>query len=404
LAVTADLYRAGSKLEEKKHNHFIQQLVNAGLSLVSGACLAVGLDAGFYGVETFRIYNDAKHGESHTQTESRWAHQRLQGDDWTGHKTFKFEGEQQLLAATEIGSKVRPDAQQFKQHLIDNHRKWPSSMSVVHTLGHGGGVQGVCGVSMKEFSGALKEAAQETGKKADVVLFESCLMGNLESMAAIADGARFAVASEKKLDFPVPKDAVEKRLLDPQHYVQLAQQEVSAEELSKQIFQAASEQPVVQHTLARYDLNEIKGGLLPAVGTLGAALDRQLSEQGSDFAKLLSDCLDNTAVVDGDFALLDLGHFLNSLENQVADLPEVKSAVTDTLREFEQSIPQSKSSELSKEQELGHMSFVDPRVYFKAPDGQPFDYNVNLPEGWQQFSKHLQTSLTELAAQDSRAH
>jgi hypothetical protein len=395
LAVTADLYRAGSKLEEKKSHHWTQQAVNAGFALLSGACLAIGLDAAFYGLETLRLVNDAKNGESANERESLWAHQRLEGGDWAGHKTFHLDGTQDQMNVAAKSDQVRPDAAQLKQHLIENHRQWPSSMSVIHTFGHGAGVQGVCGLSMQDFSGALVDAAQESGKKADVVLFESCLMGNLETMASIADGAKFAIASERKLDFPVPKNSVEKRLLDPEHYVQFAQQQVDADELSRQMFQAAAAQPIEQQTLARYDLGQLQSGLLPAVDRLGLALTAEI-EKNPEFSKQISECLDKTPVADQDFALVDLGQFLRHLQPVSQEMPALSESLTNTLQQLTNSIPESKLTGAGAADQLEQLSIVDPRVFFKKPNGQSFDYNQALPEGWQKFSKLLQTTLTQL--------
>lgn len=88
-----------------------------------------------------------------------------------------------------------PDPQELGRSLGRLLDSYPSEHRAIVFGGHGSAYQGWSAYSMDEMARALEAAAGE--KKIDLVIFDACLMGNLEALRKLAPHARYAIASEE---------------------------------------------------------------------------------------------------------------------------------------------------------------------------------------------------------------
>lgn len=73
----------------------------------------------------------------------------------------------------------------------------PRDLSVAHVLGHGLAFREAAGMDFGAYRAMLSQATTLAGRPVDLLLVESCLGGNLESLLATAPYARYAVVSEE---------------------------------------------------------------------------------------------------------------------------------------------------------------------------------------------------------------
>lgn len=83
--------------------------------------------------------------------------------------------------------------------LADGMRSLPAQVTAVMVGGHGLAYDGCAGFSVDELRQALDTASAEAGRKPDLLILESCLMGSLEAMVGLRGAARYAIVSEETM-------------------------------------------------------------------------------------------------------------------------------------------------------------------------------------------------------------
>lgn len=386
LLISADLFRAGSTRGQKNRQHFINSAMNVAIGVASGLSSLFGIEP--IGIETAGFHFQSKYGESEPQTESRIAHNTLPFSDWKGHRKFVIDGSG-LSQASSDGS-VQPSAAELRENLAANMTQWNSATHVVHVFGHGNGIRGMASLQPSEVGKALVEAKEKSGREADVLLLESCMMGNVEALHHLSGGGQVAVASERPLEFPIKAGQSEQHLLGPQGYAKVAQEGGTAREVASNFLRAAGEQRFQQETLASFDLKAVSGNLVPSLDVLGTHL-----QQEPESARLINDCLEKTTVVSADDGLLDLGGFLSQLrQHQHSFQPATREALNRAHEALQGSVLEYHGSPGALKQGLTGISFLDPRVSFLA-NGKPVEFSSGMPAGWVGLGPVLNKELQE---------
>lgn len=78
-------------------------------------------------------------------------------------------------------------------------KRFPSSRHAVMLSGHGMAWNNVIGLGLDEVGEALDHAKNVAGKRPDLLILESCLMGNLEALNLLGGTAGYAVVSEETM-------------------------------------------------------------------------------------------------------------------------------------------------------------------------------------------------------------
>ncbi|HPB34688.1 MAG TPA: clostripain-related cysteine peptidase, partial [Caldisericia bacterium] len=104
---------------------------------------------------------------------------------------------------TDVGVVDSADYKVLKDFIIWGVKTYPSNQYALIISSHGGGWLGIIEDQIKnsfmssiDLQKALREARFETGRKFDVLIFNSCLMGMTEIVYQLKDEANFIVASE----------------------------------------------------------------------------------------------------------------------------------------------------------------------------------------------------------------
>lgn len=397
LAVSAALYRAGVPRTKKNLKHHLSSAISFGWNLAAAVAIGLGATGCAFAAGQYLdglTQNQLKTYESEAEVESRWAHQRLAIDDWKGKQTFQIQGNN--TSASPVNSRcLRPEPQEFTRILLENHERWPSAVSVVHTFGHGFGIQGLCSQETETFAQALQTAADQSQKKVDVVLMESCMMGNLESLLALSRSSKFAIASEQTLNFVVPQHQPETRLLRPEHYAQLAQNPQGAEQVSQAIFQQSVGQSQQQQTQARFDLEKLSQVFEPRLDQLAQKLTSELERDAQPVLEQIGKCLDKAALVNSQSGFRDLQGFLEGLSSADSSLSEeVQASARAALDGMAEAMPEVRLSQSAKDANLHGLSFVDPRLKFtNIQSGETVHYDQGMSANWRSFSQRLQEAL-----------
>jgi len=100
-----------------------------------------------------------------------------------------------ILSSNENTKPLTP--QELGHNLAEQMKAYPSKHTAVLLAGHGNAFHSWSDYTVDQVAEALGQAAQEAGKKIDLVVFDSCLMGSMEGLSKLAPHARYAVASEE---------------------------------------------------------------------------------------------------------------------------------------------------------------------------------------------------------------
>lgn len=88
-------------------------------------------------------------------------------------------------------------SEELAGYIGDNWK--PGVLNIFHVRGHGHAHQDVAGMPTQTFVKGVHQAAEKVGKL-DLVLLESCLMGNFEVLNSMRGAARYVIASEDALN------------------------------------------------------------------------------------------------------------------------------------------------------------------------------------------------------------
>jgi hypothetical protein len=114
---------------------------------------------------------------------------------WAGQRAWDMVAKDAAPAAERAwsGTGTR-DTDGVVEFLSRNARRYPSALRVLHLEGHGIGFRYVAGLKPAELQSTL--AAASPDRRADLLLIESCLSSNLETLMAAAPHATWVVASQ----------------------------------------------------------------------------------------------------------------------------------------------------------------------------------------------------------------
>lgn len=249
------------------------------------------------------------------------AHQPLTspGPFWTGTRTYQIGPDQsdgidsQALTRSD---QTRPATAGELGSFMSSHFQ-EGATNIAFLTGHGWGPWKVAGMLTRDFAGEVGK----TGVQPDVVVFESCLMGNLEALSMLKGKARVAVVSEELLlagglgGGHVPVAAM---------LAQAARGGGTPAEMGARMVSLAQRAGVP--TLAAIDLDQLDGLL----DKLGALSERLASHPKDDLRAVLRSSL---AVPQVDHALggtadfTDLGDFLDRVSQLEPSASEAREAL-----------------------------------------------------------------------------
>lgn len=384
--VRADIFRAGSTLAEKKRMHLQDQLTAWGGRLAGvAASLLSPFGSGLEPLIADTLTRTARTlwSESADNKESRLVHQSLTLDDWAGRRSYTIEDGKLSAPCNAQPERRFSSAEEIKQNLVDTMRAYPSRLQVAHVFSHGSGhVENLAGVPPRAFGQALRDAAAETGRAPDVLLLESCLMGNLEALAGFTGGAQWAVASEKTLHFNASEaDLGQNLLTGPSLAEAFSQHAQSGEQLARNLVDQVSRQKQAQNTVAAINLGALSQQVLPRLDELSTLLNTP--EQKEAVERTLAE----TASADAQWGFLDFGSWMARLQ-AASDLSEAARAKAGELAQQLAHTVDARLSPSAQAQGLTGLSFQDPRVYRRS-DLQTMLDRTDMPASWKQLQLDL---------------
>lgn len=191
---------------------------------------------------------------------------------WSGRREMHMTDGQRSSGAFSESEKVDP--QQLRQFIAQHLKNYPEGNVVVSLTGHGLMYRHVSGVKGDVFGEMLGQATRDAGRPIDVLVVESCLAGNLETLNAIYPSARYAVVSEESIaagavgrSFEATAKATAGASLTPR-------------ELAVKLLESSKGDPGVE-TLAVIDLSKLPA-LNEAVDRLGASLVQEVEAGNVD--------------------------------------------------------------------------------------------------------------------------
>lgn len=261
------------------------------------------------------------------------AHKQWQDRDlpaWKGVKRFLFSGQEGCSRELASGPLKTAPRRRFDEFL-GLMRDFPSEKQVVVMSGHGLGYHRLAGMKVREVGQAFEEAHRQQGRKPDVLVLESCLLSNLESLWHLRHAARYAVVSEEVLSDLLPIQEVIK-----------SSKGSSSRELALSLLEKSKGNAKI-HTLAVVDLEALPdlverlndlGKTIREAGEEGPAVKQAVarSVRGSrKFPEGLSFYLERNL-----FKFRDLGDFLGRLKQ--TGHPEISAKAEATRQAFQKAV------------------------------------------------------------------
>ena len=168
---------------------FTTSLIPAALGTAAGVLMgAAGLAAGV-------------HGCAHLIDAARESILRHE-PPWRGTRTFEIGPDSSARIDSKVGAEspeIEARPSDLTRFLAANMKKFPAQVTTVLVGGHGLAWQECAQHSVTTLRDCLEASAQQAGRKPDVLVLESCLMSNLESLDILKDTARYAVVSEETM-------------------------------------------------------------------------------------------------------------------------------------------------------------------------------------------------------------
>ncbi|MCE1246383.1 MAG: clostripain-related cysteine peptidase [Firmicutes bacterium] len=387
LEVTARLHRAGSSayrniMDGVETLGFLVAAPLTGYILGGAAGFAAGgiLDAGMIALGVARqgmqkIISGREQGYL------------LKESAWKGARTYYIEPDKTDgfdTKPTDIKpNELKPGVKELGSFIGSGLKKYPSSTGILYLAGHGQGYKSIASMPVTDLKKAIEIAADESGKKPDIILMESCLMGNMEALSELRDSAKVAIVSEETIgaaSLPL-KDILN----------DAAKNGGTPEEIAGRIIEKTAETRFVD-TLAAINL-EKTGPFVESTGKLGDLLSGEIAsgkkaeirnavKQAMKFPMGRMQFLDRMMT---NFS--DLGSFLKAIEK--ADLSqETKNAAMETYNKMQETI--ILQAVKSKYGEADGISFLAENTPRKDNAPGKGSYNeLNIPSGWKNFINNL---------------
>lgn len=266
---------------------------------------------------------------------------------WEGTRTFRLgkdvqPGRIDSPVVHESPDTATPEPRELGEFLGREMRRFPGARHAVMLSGHGMAWDNVVGLGMDQVGEALDHAKRVSGKKPDLLILESCLMGNVEALHALAGTARFAVVSEETMGADgLPWERILKAA---------SKKDVSAEALGKAMVRLSPDEEGGVDTLGLVDLDR-----MPAVASAVEALGRSLQALASTWRSEIRDSFKQAEALPRGGApgveagsLVDLGGLVRNLEARIAD-PAVHRATRAVRRALAEAVVAHKASSSYRE-------------------------------------------------------
>jgi len=225
---------------------------------------------------------------------------------WSGTRTFHMEGDERQMISSE--SEVKKDQEAVSDFIAENIKKYPEGTVVVHFMGHGLMYRHVAGMSGTDFTRVLAQATEKAGRPIDVLVLESCLVGNMETMNALKPYARYVVASEETINAGATTAVFQKALQSS------SARELTPRELATEMVRAAQGQKGIE-TYALIDTSQLprlNGTLNQVASTLTAEIR---DSRGGPIQQALKETPLYPKVDSGSAAMLQVGDIRSLMEN-----------------------------------------------------------------------------------------
>lgn len=242
---------------------------------------------------------------------------------WSGTRTFEIGPD----TSPRIDSKVvaesprtEPRASDITRFLAANMQKYPARVTSVLVGGHGLAWQECAQHPVTTLRQCLEDSARQAGRKPDVLVLESCLMSNLESLNTLRDTARYAIVSEETMGASgLPWQEV---------FDDLPSHGLTAQSFGRRVIDASAKSDQID-TLALIDLQKV-APLASAVEALAKTLRKAVTAGHGDAVRAaldgsLSFPKGSTTADRAWFDVRDLGQITRSVRRGVPD-PAVKQA------------------------------------------------------------------------------
>ena len=219
----------------------------------------------------------------------------------------------------------------LREMLIANMKAYPTSTHVVHLSGHGRGALYSAGMPGEDLAEAFVSATEQTGRKVDVAVLDSCYGANFEQLHRYGDSVGYILATEDPS--PGPDNIggglpLSEMLLQASASVDAREAALSMSKVRNAHLDQANP-GVVSHipqrerlkgmnkyllglgtdaTAVAIDTSALRKGLHPALDSLGAVLLEGL-KANPELKAHLQACRENS-VLDDINDQMDLGNFL----------------------------------------------------------------------------------------------
>ncbi len=388
--ITAQVYRAGVSPKSKilKGLGMLAAHVAipaAGFLLGGPVGLAIGgvIDAGMFvlGVSK-QALGTAMSGFVHKKY--------LPEPDWKGKRTYtvtpdKTPGIDTKPSEIDANAGNKPTHQQLVNFIADGMNKYPKNTNIVFLAGHGFGYRQVASMPVKELRRTLDDASAIAGKKPDVVVMESCLMGNVEAMSELRNSAKVALVSEEVLSATaLPLDDM---------MADAATKGGTPQEIGKRMIDLVSKSKEIG-TYAAIDLTKMDG-VNNALGKLGSNLTKEIA--AGNKLEIQAAAKESMKFPQGKLMFLeraiinfsDLGQFADSICKK--NLSDATKASAKDLKKAMQDVVIAKTSSHEYSETSG-LSFQTKDMASLASSPDMGDYNsVDISASWKNFTRQLWT-------------
>lgn len=316
-------------------------------------------------------------------------HKVLPDPEWKGLRTYQIVADRtssiDTPASLQDASQDKPQAHRLTDFLAANMEPYRSN--IVFVAGHGLAYRSTASMQVGDLAQSLASAEARTGGKPDVLVMESCLMGNMEAMNELKDTAHVALVSEETL--AVSALPIQQMMADA------AKNGGTPQEIGRRMVEMAGKDGKVS-TLAAIDLDKM-GGFMQSVDTLGTRLSEEI--QGGHKAAIQSAVKDAMKFPNGGMNfvergmlhLSDFGGFLDALAQQPLSAP-AQAAVADARQQLgEVVIARANDTRYAGASGLSFQNAstgIGPAILENNPEMGHYD-RLHLPDGWKQFIADL---------------
>lgn len=374
-------------------------LLAAGALLAVGiASVPVGIIAGAFALTSALLAGASK---SHLQQTLADYQQAKKADAPEGLDLWR-DGGPELALPSETPQEGLRDL------LTANMRDFPTSLHIVHANGHGVGAKYSAGLAGEAFAASLNQAAQKSGRPADVLLLESCLGANFEQLARFENSVKYVVGFEDA----IPTSAAQSGRIPLQEMITETTDESSARDVALEMAQisgrhfdqpgddAIASVPLADRlkpkhldkikfgtdsTAVAIDMKAFQQKLHPAMNSLGLELSSLLKSQ-PDFRSQIAAARE-TAKITEDEDLIDLGLFLNHLSPAIPEGSSVQKALQNTLKGLDDTLIAKRTGDKFPLSGLSIHTASRARNSSGISQSASAPYGEHLPPGWLKFAQ-----------------